>query len=296
MSVNLVNHYVSSFSTNIALLLQQKGSRLRPFVTEGSYVGKQASPVDQIAAVNAQKVVSRFAPMGRVDAAVDRRWVVPVDYDLPQLIDSFDKLRLLTDPESAYVMNAMYAMGRAMDDELISAFFGTAKTGETGAGSTAFGAAQFVSVNTGGATSNLNFAKIRAARKILMANEVDFDNDPVTMAVTATEYDSLFGEAQVINRDYSNALVLEDGKIKKVLGINIVQCERLTTGTDDAAGTSRAIPVWAKSGMHLGMWGDLSVDISQRKDLQSLPWQAYVKGSFGATRVEEKKVVRIWAR
>lgn len=296
MSVNLVNHYVSSFSTNIALLLQQKGSRLRPFVTEGSYVGKQASPVDQIAAVNAQKVVSRFAPMGRVDAAVDRRWVVPVDYDLPQLIDSFDKLRLLTDPESAYVMNAMYAMGRAMDDELISAFFGTAKTGETGAGSTAFGAAQFVSVNTGGATSNLNFAKIRAARKILMANEVDFDNDPVTMAVTATEYDSLFGEAQVINRDYSNAFVLEDGKIKKVLGINIVQCERLTTGTDDAAGTSRAIPVWAKSGMHLGMWGDLSVDISQRKDLQSLPWQAYVKGSFGATRIEEKKVVRIWAR
>ena len=98
MSVNTPTHYVQQYSTNVNLLLQQKGSKLRGAVTMGSYVGKQASPVDQIGSITAQRVTSRFAPMGRVDAPTDRRWVFPIDFDLPQLIDHFDKLRLITDP------------------------------------------------------------------------------------------------------------------------------------------------------------------------------------------------------
>ena len=92
MSINIPDHYTISFSTNVMLLLQEKGSKLRGTVSEGSYVGKQASPVDQIGSVEMQDVTNRFAPMGRVDAALDRRWVTPSDFDLPQLIDTFDKL------------------------------------------------------------------------------------------------------------------------------------------------------------------------------------------------------------
>ena len=70
----------------------------------------------------------------------------------------------------------------------------------------------------------------------------------------------------------------------------------MTTGTDDAAGTSTQVPMWLKSGMGLGVWGDIMTDVSQRKDLTSLPWQVYVKLTIGATRLEEKKVVKIWSR
>ena len=115
MSINLTTHYVQQYSTNIQLLLQQKGSKLRNAVTTGSYVGKAASPVDQIGKVEMQSVTSRFAQMGRVDAPTDRRWVHPSDFDLPQLIDSFDRLRLLTDPQSSYVQNAVMAAGRQLD-------------------------------------------------------------------------------------------------------------------------------------------------------------------------------------
>jgi hypothetical protein len=45
--------------------------------------------------------------------------------------------------------------------------------------------------------------------------------------------------------------------------------------------------------MYLGLWNDMEVDISQRKDLSSLPWQAYLKMSAGATRLEEGKIVEI---
>lgn len=297
MSANIPTWYVSQFSTNIQLLLQQKGSRLRSCVTTGSHVGKQASPVDQIAAVAAQKVTGRFNPMGRVDAALDRRWVFPVDYDLPQLIDTFDKLRILTDPSSQYVVNATYAMGRAQDDEIIGAATGTAKTGVDGSVSTTILAANDVLVGTGatGAVA-LNVAKLRVAKKLLMAAEVDLDFDPLYMPINAYAHDALLQEVQVIDMDYSDMPVLVEGKITRFMGINFVHSERVTQATDDLAGTSYQLPVWAKSGMYLGIWDDIKTDIAQRKDLQGLPYQAYVYGTFGATRLEEKKNVRVWVR
>lgn len=304
MSINLPTFYVQQFATNIQLLLQQKGSMLRDAVTVGSYVGKQASPVEQIGAVNMQPVTSRFAPMGRVDAPTDRRWVFPSDFDLPQLIDQFDKLRLLVDPASSYVQNAVYAAGRQMDDLIISAFFGTAQTGETGATATNFGTAvttagtpgNNVSVTRGSATaSGLTVAKLREGKRRLLQNLVD-PTEPLTCVITSRQHDDLLAEAQVISTDFNDRPVLVDGMVTRFLGINFVMCERLQNGTDDGSGTSRAIPLFARSGMHLGMWNDVTTDITQRKDLQGLPWQAYVYMTAGATRIEENKVVRIWAR
>lgn len=304
MSINLPTHYVMQFATTIDLLLQQKGSMLRNAVTVGNYVGKQASPVDQIGAVNMQPVTSRFAPMGRVDATTDRRWVFPSDFDLPQLIDTFDKLRLLTDPNSAYVTNAVQAAGRQMDDIIVAAFHGTAQTGEQGATATAFG----TNITTAGTPGNnvgvargasaatgLTVAKLREAKRRLLQNFVD-PSEAMYAVITSRQHDDLLAEAQVISTDFNDKPVLVDGMVTRFLGINFILCERLLTGTDDAAGTSRAIPVFVKSGMHLGMWNDITTDISQRKDLQGIPWQAYVTMTAGATRLEENKVVRIWAR
>lgn len=292
MSINIPTFYAQQFATNIALLLQQKGSMLRDLVLSGSHVGKQASPVEQVGAIAAQKVTGRYQPMGRVDAPTDRRWVFPVDYDLPQLIDSYDKLRLLIDPTSSFVQDAVFAMGRAMDDEIIAAFTGTSKTGVDGSTSTTLPSGQKVAVNFGASADiGLTVAKLREALRILRANFVDLKTDPVYCIVKAKQMDNLLAEAQVINMDYNDRPVLVDGVVQRFLGINIVHCERLALdGTDTDADV---IPVYAKSGMYLGMWGDIATDIDRRKDLQGLPWQAYVYATFGATRLEEKKMVQI---
>ena len=301
MSVNLTTNYVRQYSTNVALLLQQKGSKLRNAVMGGSHVGSQASPVDQIGAVTASRVTTRFADMPRTDAPTDRRWCFPVDYDLAQLIDNFDKLRLVIDPQSSYVQNAVNALGREMDDEIIAAMFGTAYTGVNGSTSTSFLAGNVVGVNTGGTDSGLNVNKLRAGKKLLMSHEVDFDNDPVFCAISAKEHDELLNEIQVISSDFNGAdrPVLQEGKVSRFLGINFIHCERLVVeaaGTDDQSGSSTQIPMWAKSGLYMGLWDDINVKISQRDDLQSIPWQVYTKATFGATRLEEKKVVKIWCQ
>lgn len=308
MADNIPTWYVHQYSTNIQIMLQQKGSRLSHAVMGGTHVGTQASPVDQVFPVTANKVVSRFAAMPRVDALLDRRWAFPVDYDLPQLIDSFDKLRLITDPSSHYVQNGTYALGRAKDVEIIQAFFNPAKTGVEAATTTNFltnlttnaTPGQVVSVLQGSAAaSNLTVAKLREGKRQLMANEVDLEFDPVYVAVTSKEHDNLLAETQIIDDDYNGGRpVLVEGKVSRFLGCDFIHTEILTTiaGTDDnsTSGGSNAIPMWAKSGMYLGLWNDIMTDLSQRKDLQGLPWQAYCKATIGSTRTDEKRVIKIW--
>lgn len=292
MSVNLTTHFVQQYSTNIQLLLQQQGSKLRNAVTVGSYTGKAASPVDQIGKIEMQPVSSRFGSMGRVDAPTDRRWVYPSDFDLPQLIDTFDKLRLITDPQSSYVRNAVMAAGRQFDRLICSAFTGTAKTGETGATSTSFTAANEVDVAVGGSNSKLNVAKLREAKRLMMANHIDFDMEEAYVGITAADHDSLLGEIQITSADFNGGMpVLRDGKIMEFMGFRFIHCELIETAL---AGTNEVtLPVWVKSGMHLGLWNDIQNSIDQRADLQGRPWQLYTQMTAGATRLEENKVYAI---
>lgn len=289
--------YVQQFSSNIQLKLQQKGSRLSQSVMSGNHVGSQASPVDQFGAINANKVANRYAPISPVDAPTDRRWVFPQDYDLAQLLDSFDKLRLLIDPMGSYVTNAVYALGRAKDQEILNGLLGVNYVGNNGSSTVSVPNSQIVSVQQGAASAtNLTVAKLRKAKQILMSNYVDLDQDAIYMAINGINHDSLLAETQIISTEFNDRPVLVDGKITRFLGIDFIHTELVTTGTDDIGGTSTMLPVWAKSGAYAGIWMDMTTDVSQRKDLTSLPYQAYAMGTFGGTRLEEKKVVQVWAR
>lgn len=284
------NHFAPQYKNNLQFLLQQKASKLGDKVTVGTYQGEGARVVDQIGAIAMQPVVSRFAPMGRVEAALDSRWVNPSDFELPQLVDSFDKLRLFTDPESMYSQNAVQAANRQKDDLIIAAFFASASTGKTGTTSTAFPAAQVVAVNQGAASNtNLTVAKLREGKRLLMAAQVDLDSDQLICPITAKEHDNLLSEIQVISLDFNEKPVMTEGRVTRFLGIDFVHCERLK---QDGSGYNR-IPLYAKSGMHLGIWADIQTSMSKRSDLSGEPWQGYVKMSMGATRLEEAKVVEI---
>ena len=305
MSTNIVTFYVQQYAKILNELVQQKTTRLRKHVTEDKYVGQAASPVEQVGAISMQPVTQRYGPMQRVDAATDRRWVYPSDYDLPQLFDNFDKLRLLIDPKGKFVNNAKNAANRQFDDLIIAALGGTAQTGVAGATAVTLPAAEVVSVQQGAtAPTGLTVAKLRQAKLILLQNEAlsDDEGDPgnpesgLVCVAGAKQLDNLMAEAQVISRDFNDQPVLEEGRVKRFLGIEFVRSERLLTGTDDQSGTSTKVFVWQRDGMHLGVWNDITTNISQRHDLQSEPWQSYVFMTAGATRLEEKRVVLVWSR
>ncbi len=301
MSVNIPTWYVQQYNQNIQQLVQQKVTRFRAACMTGSHVGTLASPIDQIGTVEMQDVVGRFAPMGRVDALTDRRWLAPLDADLPQLIDTFDKLKILTDPNGIYVTNAVAAANRKFDDRIGNAFFASAQTGVTGGTSTVFDATnQVVGVNVGGTASGLNVAKLERGRRILLSNEVALEDEPIFVGITAIDHESLLNEIQVISLDFNREVAYDaNGIIKSWRGFNFIHSERswiTTTATDDQSGASRQLPMWVKSGMYLGVWNEIETAVDIRADIQGRPWQAYTKMSANSTRLEEKRVVKLWAR
>lgn len=297
MSFQVPTHFVQAYTTNVEMLLQQRGGKLLSTVSQGSYTGKGAKAVEQIGPVKPVKNLSRHADTPLISTPADARWVFPNDYEWADLIDDQDKLRMLIDPQSAYVMNAVNAMRRAQDDEILQAFFATSATGENGTTSIAFPAGQIVGVNVGGVNSNLNVAKLRAAKRLFMSAGVDLEYEKLFTAITAADHDGLLNEIQVTSLDYNNKPTLVEGKVTAFMGFNFVPVEFTDASAYDAAaslvsGGNRLVPVWATGAMHLGMWNDITTRVSVRDD-KRYATQVYAKTTVGATRTQEKKVVQI---
>jgi len=297
MSFQVPTHFVQAYSTNVEMLLQQRGGKLLSTVSQGSYTGKGAKAVEQVGPVKPVKNLSRHADTPLISTPADSRWVFPNDYEWADLIDDQDKLRMLIDPQSAYVMNAVNAMRRAQDDEILQAFFATSATGENGTTSIAFPAGQIVGVNVGGANSNMNVAKLRAAKRLFMSAGVDLEYEKLFTAITAADHDGLLNEIQVTSLDYNNKPTLVEGKVTSFMGFNFVPVEFSDASAYDAAatlvsGATRLVPAWASGAMHLGMWNDITTRVSVRDD-KRYATQVYAKTTVGATRTQEKKVVQI---
>ena len=81
--------------------------------------------------------------------------------------------------------------------------------------------------------------------------------------------------------------MLVEGRITSFMGFQFIDSEQLAV-----TGSARRCPAFAKSGMLLGIWNDVTSRVSERAD-KSYSTQVYSKTTIGATRIEEKKVVEI---
>ena len=292
----LVNLFTTQYSTNLELLLQQMGSKLRGKVREGFHVGKMASPINQIGAITSQAPAGKFAPLNRIDANLVRRWVFPTEREAPQLVDSFDELQTIVDPKSLYATNTAMAFGRDWDDAIIAAAFsGNAQTGQDAANLTSesFSTSSYGVSDTFGssASTGMTVAKVIEARRILQHYHVDMDTDPLTLVIGSKQESDLLQQVQVVSTEFADRPILTNGRITQFLGFDIVVSERLSPGTNSL----RQCIAYAKSGLYLGVWKDMEVRVDQRIDLSSQPWQVYAKHMYGSTRLQLGKVIQILA-
>ena len=290
----LVPLFTAQYSTNLDLLLQQKGSLLRSTVDTGFHVGKMASPVNQVQPIAAKQPAQRFAPKNNTQAGYVRRWVFPQTSDINQLVDAFDELQTLVDPKAGLTTAAAYAMGRAWDDCILAATTGSSFTGvDAGNLSTeTFNTTNFqIAVNDGAsANTGLTVSKIIHAKQIFRHYHNDLDGDAITIIAGSQQEVDLLKQQQVVSKDYNDAAPLVKGKIESFLGCRMIFMERVPQTT---VGSVRGVLAYVKSGLYLGMWRDLMNTISQRRDLSGEPWQLYTQAMYGATRTQPGKVVQI---
>lgn len=292
MSENLTKLFTTQFSTVLMLKLQQRQSKLRGRAQEGFHVGKQASPIQYIGAVKMMPPAGRFAPIGRQDADFTRRWVFPTDRDANQLIDSFDKLKTIVEPTSQYSDVAAAAVAREWDDRLIAAAFADASLGADSSAFTTetFSTASWQIASTFGsaAASGLTVAKMIEAKRILRKAQVDMEAESLTWVTNSQGESDLLNQVQVVSTEFSDKPVLQEGKVTRFLGFDIVYSERLSS-----ASNVRNNIVAAKSGWYLGIWQDVMNKVDQRVDLSGQPYQIYTTMSSGATRLEPGRLLSV---
>ena len=286
MSSQITTSFVEQYSSNVAMLSQQMGSKLRGSVDVETVRGKNAF-FDQVGVTAAQLRTSRHGDTPQIDTPHSRRRLSLADYEWADLVDDVDKGRMLVDPTSSYARAAAAAMNRAMDDVIITAFNASANTGVAGGTSTALPSSQKTA--TSDQSDGLTIAKLLSAKKILDNNDVDPSLKRYVVC-GPQQISDLLGTTQVTSSDYNTVKALAEGSINSYLGFEFIMSTRLNKDATNT--TDRLVFAYTEDAIKLGIGKDISAKISERAD-KSYSTQVYYAMSLGAVRMEEKKVVQI---
>jgi hypothetical protein len=289
----------TQYTSKLDMLLQQMVSKLRGRVSSDFYVGKAASPVQQIGVLDFKQPGARFGPITPQSPQYTRRWVFPNDRDLAVLVDQFDELRSIVDPKPGISEAVASAGGRYFDDLIINAANGSASTGVDASNFSTESFASTVSTSGGylvadtfgaSASTGMTYPKMVEAWRVMRHAQVDLDAEAPCLLISSQQEADLKKQQEVISKEYNENAVIESGRVTRLGGFDLVVSERLNTSSSNSL---RNCLAFVSSGLHLGIWRDMGIKIDNRVDLTSQPWQLYAMLSAGATRTQLFKVVQI---
>jgi hypothetical protein len=293
----LIDQYQPKFESQWRRLAQQVDSRLSGAVSVNSNCTGEVNYRDQIKPIDVSSLgtpsQNRIAATAISEIETQKRANYPEKFQAVKHFDEFDEVWLAeqSKPTSQTFLEFKAGFNRKMDDLIIAAATGTAKTGNNGAVSTDLPTSQVIPVNTGGDGSGMNLAKILDAKQLMEENEVfgqDIDGDDAYLVLNAKALRGLYDEAKITSSDYAGELqALYNGEIDQFLGFNFVRTERLAV-----ASNVRTCFAFVKSGIALDIWQNPKFKLSERNDFNDA---AQLRGTAaaGATRLEEVKVVEI---
>lgn len=285
MAWSIPTAFVDQFSDTVRMLSGQRASRLRRTVQVDSDVTGESKSYDLLGlgADTANVVVTRHGDTPLNDQEHTRRWLYPINYDVADLIDRPDRAKMLIDPTSAYVRNHAGTMGRTMDETIIAAFDADVKTGRDASGTSTFPASQSIPHGSSG----LTLAKLITAREILDAADID-EETPRYFVVTARQITNLLGDDKLTSADYAAVKALVGGQIDSFMGFQFVRCQRLKV-----TGGVRTCFAYTGDAIVFGVQQEPMTVASERPDKRHA-WQIYTSGAWGAVRLDDKRVVRVF--
>jgi len=311
MSFEITVALSEQYRSNILLLSQQKVSRLRPSCQEDSVVGRTFYG-ERIGATAGADIEERHGDTPLVSTPHSRRRGTMVDWDWGDLIDQLDKVKMLIDPESTYVQNAIAAANRRIDKHIYEAMGGAAAAGQSG-GTTVNNydadecrlvdsdgtVATAGSNHTAAVATGLTIAKLLTCKQLL--DEGDIDPERQRYFVTNPyNLNQLLNTTEVKNADYNTVRALAQGQIDTFMGFKFIMLQNyqdeikghLVDSPAETADEAVECYAWAQGAIKLGVGAEVTTNITPRAD-KRYSTQIYLKMSFGAVRVEGPAVVEI---
>lgn len=284
---------VTMFADMVNMKAQQTASFFKGRVLEAPCRGKRFEVIN-LEQVSAGLVTSRFQKVALTDAPLQRRGALVDTYSIELGFTESDQLQSIVDLESPFVDAVAKAMMREYDRKVARAAIGTVLTGEDFTTSTSFTSDGGTTVT---ASSGLVFDKVREVLQKFYARGVGLTADEeLYLAITDKEHSTLLSQAQFTSQDYAKDFVVVNGKVTKVLGMNVIQFPSSPTAGSSIINAQSATVnncfAFAKSGIKVGMNSDIEVKVTPRPDLvETMQVQALFR--LAAIRVDGAKVVQI---
>jgi hypothetical protein len=290
------NWRIQQYRDRVQQDLQEKGGRMRAAVTHNSgYIGKGAREVITIGPSRARKVTERYGDSPHMEVPMGGRWIYPTGYEWGHLIDDIDRVMLGMQPDGELQTAGTNAMRTAEDEEILTSMWAPARTGEDGSVTTPWPTANLIPATDAGASSasGMTIDKLRAARKMLKKYWNDLDNDPLYMILTENEEYDLFGTNVTISADFVDGRPVSTGVLPRLMGFNFITFSSTTLANLGLiSGQITSLPAWVRSGMHLGTWRDLRVNVGPDPS-KKFNQRIYMLEQMGATRLDENKVIKV---
>mgnify|MGYP007073179942 FL=1 len=278
MSVNISTAFVTLFDSEVKQAYQ--GQRLLAGVTR-ERTGVQGNTV-------------KFPKIGKGSATirVPQTDVVPLnvtysqvtatmeDFIAAEYSDIFDQSHVNFSERQELVQVVSGAIARRMDQVVLDAL-------------TAASGTNTVANSVGGSNTNLNVAKLRAAKKALDAKNVPADGR--CMIIHANSLDSLLAETEVTSSDFASVKALVTGDVDTFLGFKFI-----TMGDRDEGGLAidgsndRTLFAFHKDAMGLGV----SMNQTSRVDYIAEKTSFLVASMFsaGSVAIDAEGIVKVTCR
>lgn len=290
------------YETELRMALQQMTSRIRPFVdvvpVNGGY-----RRFATLQSTESQPINTRFGQTNPTELGKELR----------SLFIKFSKSALIADrreilqqgtlgnPLSRWMEAQKAAAARDFDRTFINAILGNVLTGTNNDVSVALPSAQDIPVNYAysgsGTNTGMTLDKILAGKEFFMRNNLTgqgIENySEVFCAIGARQWNDLLHENKLINHDFHTDRPLDTGIIRTAVGVDFIVVDDSVLPYN--AGTDiRTCVMWARRSVVAGIAEDPIFKMDALPG-QNYDWQLYMEWGWGATRLDEAGVLRIFA-
>lgn len=279
MAVSISNAFVTLFDTEVKQAYQadavlRNTVRLRTGVTASTHkFPKIGSGVAQVRVPQTDVLP--------LNVTYSQATVTLTDYIAAEYSDIFNQAKVNFDERQELVQVVAKAIGRRSDQMIIDALSGS-------------GTSLTVANSIGGATTNMNMAKLREAQRLMNANNIPMEDRFIVMH--ASQLSNLLSETQVTSSDFNSVKALVQGEINTFMGFTFnVIGDRAEGGlTGGGSGVDRTVYAYHK--MAVGMAEAMAV----RSEINYIPektsWLVASMFSAGAIAIDAGGIVAITCR
>lgn len=271
--------FKAEFDSMVKAAYQSKGGVLRPYVRlKTGVVGSTATFYKRTKGKAQLRGApsSDVTPMGIVSTPVT---ATLADYVAPEYTDIFDQAKISWDEKQALAFDVAAAEGRRADQMVIDAL-------------TAAANATVIDVNTGGANSGLNIAKIRAAKRLMDKKGIPAGERFFVHSAEGLE--QMLGETAITSSDYNNVKALVAGEVDTFAGFKFIMLPDMDEG--GIVKNTNTRDNFAFHGGKLGAVG-MAEGITFRSEINYVPQKTswLVNGIFsaGAVGIDSEGIYKI---